>query len=83
MVSKAAIEVWASLAETADMLGRFNEIPPPDRMTAARKCLLRSCLAARRFFANDPEALHEVLKEVHLTMLHLRRCREVERSTVH
>ncbi len=83
MVSNATIEVWGSLAETAAMLGRLNEIPPHDRVTAARKCLLRSCLAARRFFANNPEALDEVLKEVHLTMLHLRRYREAERPTAH
>jgi hypothetical protein len=83
MDPKATIEVWASLAETAGLLGRLNEIPPHDRVTAARKCLLRSCLAARRFFANNPKALHEVLKEVHLTMLHLRRCRASGSTTIH
>ena len=83
MVSKATIEVWAALGETAAMLGRLNEIPPRERVTVARKCLLRNCLAARRFYADNPEALHEVLKEVHQTMLHLRRCREAGRPTVH
>jgi hypothetical protein len=83
MASKATIEVWAALAETADMLGRLVEIPPSERLTFARRCLLRNCLAARRFFADNPEALHEVLKAVHLTMLHLRRCRETGTTTIH
>jgi hypothetical protein len=83
MVSRAAIEVWAALGETAVMLGRLNEIPPRERVAAARKCLLRNCLAARRFYGNNPKALREVLKEVHQTMLHLRRCREAGRPTVH
>jgi hypothetical protein len=76
MVSKAAIDVWAALGETAAVLGRLNEIPPRERATVARKCLLRNCRAARRFYAGNPEAVHEVLKEVHQTMVHLPRCRE-------
>lgn len=83
MASKATIEVWAALGETAVMFGRLKEIPPRERAAVARKCLLRNCLAARRFFVDNPEALHEVLKEVHLTMLHLRRYREAERQTIH
>jgi hypothetical protein len=83
MASKATIEVWSALGETAVMLVRLKEIPPRERVAVARKCLLRNCLAARRYFVDDPEALHEVLKEVHLTMLHLRRCRESGSPTIH
>jgi hypothetical protein len=81
MRSQATIEVWSALAETAALLRHLDEIPPPERVTVARKCVLRSCLAIRKYFDDNPESLHELLKDAQRTLLHLRKFREAERRT--
>lgn len=83
MISRARTDVWKALADTADLAKRLKDTPPCNRATAARKTILRSCLAIRRYFADDPESMHEALKNAQLTMLFLRKLRETERPTMH
>lgn len=83
MISQARMDVWQALADTADLAKRLKDTPPCNRATAARKTILRSCLAIRRYFADDPKSMHEALKGAQLTMLFLRKLRENDHPTRH
>ena len=80
---QARNDVWKALADTADLARRLKDMPPCNRATAARKTILQSCLAIRRYFANDPRSMHEALRNAQLTMLFLRKLRETEHPTMH
>jgi hypothetical protein len=72
MVTRATISVWETLAEMANLLTWLNAMPP-----------LRNCLATRRYFADDPESMHRLLKDAQQTLLWLRRLRETGSATIH